>query len=187
MTYEPCQQDIRLFSARGPSQFQCDGIQIIRPAGSPCPWARVAPCATSSIWGSRAPSLERSTSIETSVCFFPGSPWRLIVVLPMSSNPSQNLPLIPHFHLAVENSTCSQDLISYASFLSSSLDKALNGKFTTQHILVSLLVSNKEDDRNVALIKTSCPPYLVQHIWEGHLKNFVQPWAHGHIGLIRFK
>lgn len=54
MTYEPCQRDIRLFSARGPFLFQCAGIQTIRPAGSPYPWARVAPCATSFIWGNWA-------------------------------------------------------------------------------------------------------------------------------------
>lgn len=43
--------------------------------------------------GSRALSLGRSTSIGTSVCCFPGSPWRWTAVLPTSSSPSQS-PLL---------------------------------------------------------------------------------------------
>lgn len=46
--------------------------------------------------GSRALSLGRSTSIGTSDCCFPGSPWRWIAVLPTSSSPSQSPPLTHH-------------------------------------------------------------------------------------------
>lgn len=43
--------------------------------------------------GSRVLSLGRSTSIGTSVCCFPESPWRWTAVLPTSSSPSQSPPL----------------------------------------------------------------------------------------------
>ena len=42
--------------------------------------------------GSRALSLGRSTSTVTSVCCFPGSPWRSTAVLLTSFNPSQSCP-----------------------------------------------------------------------------------------------
>lgn len=52
--------------------------------------------------GSRVLSLERSTSIGTSVCCFLGSPWRWTVVLPMSFSLSQSPPSTLHFLLAAE-------------------------------------------------------------------------------------
>lgn len=52
--------------------------------------------------GSRVPSLGRSTSIGTSACCFPGSPWRWTVVLPMSFSLSQSPPSILHSRHAAE-------------------------------------------------------------------------------------
>lgn len=55
-----------------------------------------------SLPGSRVPSLGRSTSIGTSACCFPGSPWRWTVVLPMSFSLSQSPLSILHFLRAAE-------------------------------------------------------------------------------------
>lgn len=73
------------------------GFHFVSSGVFPCLFSTSYISFSQSQPGSKVLSLGRSTSIGTSVCCFPGSPWRWTVVLPTSSSPSRSPPLTHHF------------------------------------------------------------------------------------------